>query len=268
MLAKLNSSITIIEEAAEVLECFNISVLTEHTKHLILIGDHQQLRPHVESFTLEKKYNFAISLFERLIINGIKYVSLEKQRRMRPDFADFIRVIYGNKYCDHESVEKYDNVKGLQQNLFFFDHRVEESHYEGSNSKTNDFEAKFIVAMTKYFIQQGYMPEKITIICMYLGQTLKIKKLLSQIEITKTIVSSVDNYQGEENDIVMISLVRSNPKNQIGLLYNTNILKCSQSCESLQTTLKVFKTFVYNWILSAIPYSVSLLLLLFTFSKT
>ena len=216
LLENLNSSITIIEEAAEVLECLNITVLTKHTKQLILIGDHQQLRPHVESYTLEKNYNFAVSLFERLVINGINFVTLEKQRRMRSDFADFIRVIYGNKYCDHESVAEYENIKGVQQNLFFFDHKYEESQTEGSKSKTNDFEANFIVYFTKYFVQQGYQPEQISIICMYLGQVIKIKRLLSQIGITKTIVASVDNYQGEENDILMISLVRSNEKNQIG----------------------------------------------------
>jgi len=216
-LEKLKSSITIIEEAAEVLECLNISVLTQNTKQLILIGDHQQLRPHVESYHLEKDYNFAFSLFERLVINGINFETLQEQRRMRPDFADFIRVIYGNKYTDHKSVLEYEYIKGITTNLFFFDHQYEENQTEGSKSKTNEFEAKFIVELTKYFVLQGYKAEQISIICMYLGQTIKIKRLLNQIEIIKnTIVASVDNYQGEENDIVIISLVRSNQQHSIG----------------------------------------------------
>ena len=41
LLEKLQSPITIIEEAAEVLEANTLSVLTDFTQHLILIGDHQ-----------------------------------------------------------------------------------------------------------------------------------------------------------------------------------------------------------------------------------
>jgi superfamily I DNA and/or RNA helicase len=35
-------------------------------------------------------------------------------------------------------------------------------------------------------------------------------------------VQVVDNYQGEENDIILLSLVRSNKKNEIGYLKNEN----------------------------------------------
>ena len=70
----------------------------------------------MESYTLESHYNFAISLFERLIIKGVPYVTLERQRRMRPDFADFIRIIYGDEYQDHESIMSYSDVKGVVKN--------------------------------------------------------------------------------------------------------------------------------------------------------
>ena len=43
-----------------------------------MIGDHQQLRPKLESYFLESKYKTNISLFERLISNGIEYVKLTK----------------------------------------------------------------------------------------------------------------------------------------------------------------------------------------------
>ena len=135
---------------------------------------------------------------------------------MRSDFADFIRIIYGNRYKDHESVLEYENIKGITTNLCFFNHNFEENAIETSKSKTNDFEANFIMKLANYFVLQGYKQEQISIICMYLGQTLKIRKLLTQINITKTIITSIDNYQGEENDIVIISLVRSNKRNEIG----------------------------------------------------
>lgn len=214
---QLDSPITIIEEAAEVLECFNISVLSPSLEHLIMIGDHQQLRPHIESYNLEKNYNFGISLFERLIINGINYVTLNRQRRMRPDFADFIRVIYDNNYFDHISVNDYENIRGINKNLCFFNHSFpENSSANGSKTKSNDEEAEMVCLLAKYFVQQEIPEEKITILTMYVGQTFKIRSLLRSKNLTKILVSTVDNYQGEENDIVIVSLVRSNPKNQIG----------------------------------------------------
>ena len=85
----------VIEEAAEVLESHCAAIITENIQHLILIGDHLQLRPKLESFNLEVKYKTNISLFERLINNGFDFITLIKQRRMRSDFADFVRLIYG-----------------------------------------------------------------------------------------------------------------------------------------------------------------------------
>lgn len=45
-------------------------------KHLILIGDHYQLKPKIKSFDLEKLYNANLSMFERLIDNDVPYVRL------------------------------------------------------------------------------------------------------------------------------------------------------------------------------------------------
>ena len=61
-----------IEEAAEILEAHLVTSLTESCKHLILIGDHQQLRPSTTVYELAKKYNLETSLFERMINNGLK----------------------------------------------------------------------------------------------------------------------------------------------------------------------------------------------------
>lgn len=215
-LEKLKAPITIIEEAAEVLETHTISVLTEHTQHLIMIGDHQQLKPHVSCYDLEKNYNFNISLFERLIKNGINFVSLKQQRRMRPEFADFIRLLYQD-YEDHESVFKYENIRGVNTNLFFFNHNWPESENSGLKSKVNIIEAYMITFFSRYLTQQNYKQEQITILTMYVGQTLAIKQLLKEYYLNIR-VATVDNYQGEENDIILVSLVRSNKERKLGFV--------------------------------------------------
>ena len=63
-----------VEEAAEVLEGHVISTLNQDCQHLILIGDHKQLRPNPTVYALARKYNLELSLFERMIDNGLKWV--------------------------------------------------------------------------------------------------------------------------------------------------------------------------------------------------
>lgn len=58
----------------------------------------------MESYYLETKYQTNISLFERLINNNYPCVTLTHQRRMKSKFADFIRLIYGENYKDHQEV--------------------------------------------------------------------------------------------------------------------------------------------------------------------
>ena len=57
----------IVEEAAEVLEAHIVTSMPETTQHLILIGDHQQLKPSPTVYDLAKKYNLDLSLFERMV---------------------------------------------------------------------------------------------------------------------------------------------------------------------------------------------------------
>lgn len=57
----------IVEEAAEVLEAHVVTSMPESTKQLILIGDHQQLKPSTTVFDLGQNYKLDVSLFERMV---------------------------------------------------------------------------------------------------------------------------------------------------------------------------------------------------------
>ena len=61
------AKVVIVEEAAEVLEAHIVTSLPQSTEHLILIGDHQQLKPSPTVYELAKKFNLEISLFERMV---------------------------------------------------------------------------------------------------------------------------------------------------------------------------------------------------------
>lgn len=137
MLSTVKSEVLVVEEAAQILEAHLITSLNPHTKQLILIGDHQQLRPSVNNMEMQTNYNLDISLFERLINNGFQNEMLLIQRRMRPEISEVVRKIYP-KVTDHASVLTKPNVRGLgQENYFFFNHDFPEEMMKNVLSKTN-----------------------------------------------------------------------------------------------------------------------------------
>ena len=66
----MKTEVLVVEEAAQILEAHLITSLNPHTEHMVLIGDHQQLRPSVNCLSMQTKYNLNISMFERLIKNN------------------------------------------------------------------------------------------------------------------------------------------------------------------------------------------------------
>eukprot|EP00347_Sterkiella_histriomuscorum_P002994 403366003 len=226
ILRNVQFSIVIVEEAAEVFEAHIISSLSEHSEHLVLIGDHQQLKPAPAVYELEKKYNLSMSLFERLVKNDYEYTTLSTQRRMRPEISSIVKLIYPN-LVDGEKVLNYPVIRGIDKSLYFFDHENQEDRDEGLMSKFNKFESNMIERFTKYLLQQNYKPERITILSLYMAQSLHIKRQIMEKyprdhEMRNVKVITVDNFQGEENDIIILSLVRSNQSNQIGYLKVSN----------------------------------------------
>lgn len=109
-------------------------------------------------------------------------------------------------------------VQGLNTNVFFVEHNHLEEEIKDGKSHRNSHEAKFVVALCQYLLHQEYKPEQITILTTYTGQLLCLRKLMPAKEFTGVKVHVVDKYQGEENDIVLLSLVRSNSHGKVGFL--------------------------------------------------
>lgn len=222
LLSRLQSKVILIEEAAEVLEAQIVTSMSPAIEHMVLIGDHQQLRPAVNSYRLAKDFHLEVSLFERLVKNNFRNSLLSQQRRMRPEVSDLVRLIYPS-LKDHPSVLNRKDIKGVPKNVFFFSHSNQESSTSNSGSKYNEFEAKMIVAFADYLVKQGYRTQSITILSLYLGQLLFLKDFVKKNKsLDGVLIKTVDNYQGEENEIIILSLVRSNKKNNIGFLKVSN----------------------------------------------
>ncbi|KAK4141737.1 helicase required for RNAi-mediated heterochromatin assembly 1 [Dichotomopilus funicola] len=112
-------------------------------------------------------------------------------------------------------------------------------------SKRNQFEAEMVLRTVRYLFQQGYAPDEVVLLTPYLGQVRVLRDLLvknqhdpvlseadknelvkmgivseaaAKVGRTPLRVSTIDNYQGEESDIVIISLTRSNDSGDIGFM--------------------------------------------------
>ena len=213
LLRLLDPKIIIIEEAGQVLESHILACLTPNLEQLVLIGDHQQLKPTVSTYEMAKTYGLDVSLFERLILNGFEHVQLKEQHRMRPEISRIIKESFYHDLKDHISVKRYPKIKGIHKSIFFVHHNQVEDKVQDGMSKINEYEALYLLKLAKYLKSQEYQPSQITILTTYLGQMMFIKSRDPKID-----VQVVDNYQGEENDIILLSLVRSNEQGSIGYL--------------------------------------------------
>ncbi|CAC5364919.1 NFX1-type zinc finger-containing protein 1 [Mytilus coruscus] len=220
-LSKVGPLITIIEEAAEVPEAHIVTAISPRCKHLILIGDHKQLQPKPAVHELAIKFNLSVSLFERMVKNNLSYHCLQRQHRMRPEISELVRHIYHTLY-DNENVYEYPSVKGIRKSVFFITHNKIEVFKDEGRSFSNEYEAEYLKELYLYLLKQRYKPSDITIITAYAGQMTCLEEKLPSSKFKGVKICVLDNYQGEENEIILLSLVRSNTTGDIGFLNREN----------------------------------------------
>ncbi|KAH8675878.1 P-loop containing nucleoside triphosphate hydrolase protein [Xylariales sp. PMI_506] len=248
--------IIIVEEAGEILEPHIIAAMGPNTQQLIQIGDHKQLRPKVNNYGLTvesgKGYDFNRSMFERLVMQERPFKTLLNQHRMRPEISELIRHNYPDLQ-DATETENRPSLRGFQQDIVFVDHQIKETKQNSyvdkldenaSGSKQNKFEAEMVLKCVRYLGQQGYRTQDLVILTPYLGQLSLLRNMLSgdhdpvlsdldchdlvdaglmtpaaaKIHKKSIKISTIDNYQGEEADIVIASLTRSNSEGDIGFM--------------------------------------------------
>ncbi|KAI0162134.1 P-loop containing nucleoside triphosphate hydrolase protein [Xylariaceae sp. FL1272] len=215
LLAALQPRTMLIEEAAETKEANILSAIYPSLQQLILVGDHQQLAPQCDTPYLEARpFYLRVSMFERLVKLNMPFTMLNMQRRMNPLLRKVLNPFYP-ALQDHPVVTRPNArppVPGMAVESYFFHHTWGE--YTDENlSKYNEMEAEMIIHFIDYLLMNGIDPAKITVLTFYRGQKKKIllefrKKLKHRQPFTN--VQTVDSYQGEENDIILLSLVRSN----------------------------------------------------------
>ncbi|GAM37931.1 hypothetical protein TCE0_033r08269 [Talaromyces pinophilus] len=192
---------------------------------------------------------------------ALPYSTLQTQRRMHPSIAELVRETLYPQLQDAPSVSEYPFVKGIRRRLFWLDHREPEGNPSNAEatatSRWNDYEVEMTTALVNHLVSQGeYGSDEIAILTPYLGQLQKLRRRLGasfaitlgdrdQDDLDKAglqedeeqaptptavkgtllqnlRVATIDNFQGEEASVVVISLVRSNPQNNCGFLRTSN----------------------------------------------
>ena len=204
-------------------ETGNHSSSESRLKRISLIGDHHQLPPVVKNISFSKYSNLDQSLFTRLIRLGVPSIDLNKQGRARPEIAK----LYSWRYNDLGNLDHVSVMPDfLRANAgFLHTHQIiNVEDYEGRGESTptayfyqNVGEAEFSVALFQYMVLIGYPPEKISILTTYNGQKDLLNDIISQRcgvdtplgGVRPGAISTVDHYQGQQNDFVILSLVRT-----------------------------------------------------------
>ncbi|KRH94636.1 tRNA-splicing endonuclease positive effector (SEN1) [Pseudoloma neurophilia] len=209
-IANISFDFLIIDEACQSVETSTLIPLKFNPIKIILIGDPRQLPPTV----LSKSKPYASSLFDRLM-KSQPVLLLDVQYRMHPEIADF-----PNKYF-YQSMLKNDISVLKRQNPYatflkpmsFL--KTQSNDNSDQNSYANSGEARIVLEIVKELMirnQKYNLTSKIGIITPYKAQQYKIKTMLKQIspDIFKFVsVNTVDGFQGQEKDIIIISAVRS-----------------------------------------------------------
>lgn len=221
MIKDLKYSTLIIDEASQALEpeCWNAMLKCEK---VILAGDHLQLAPTVKSVEA-KKLGLADTLLSRLT-NNIKHTYLLKtQYRMNERILSFSNAeFYDNQLISADGIKTW-TLDSDDKPLVVIDTSgcgFDEVLNPKSLSRYNDGE--FFI-LREHFLQEAnkYLNHTIGIISPYKEQ---VKYLRQKIEEDETFrnqdieIDSIDGFQGQEKDIIYISLVRSNAKGEIGFL--------------------------------------------------
>lgn len=200
----------IIDEAAQAIApaVWSISELAEQ---IVLAGDHQQLPATIKS-DRAKDLELDKSVLEMAQELDLPMQLLDTQYRMNAEIIAFSNhYFYGNQLKTHASNHDLclegDDLKAVE----FIDTAgcgYEESKHPETGAIFNESE----ISIIEQRVQQ-LKSEQLAIITPYRAQLTKIRQRIPQVN-----ANTIDSFQGQEQDVIIISLCRCNEVNEIGFL--------------------------------------------------
>lgn len=220
-----------IDEAAQALEaaCW---IAIRRASRVVLAGDHCQLPPTVKSIAALKG-GLGTTLMERIVARKPSVVTLlTVQYRMNEQIMRFSSNWFYDGRVESAPEVKYRGILDYDNPITWIDTSesgAKEEFVGESFGRINKTEAELTLeALKNYFIKIGRQriaDEHIDVgvISPYRAQVQLLRRMVRKAEFFKPYrgcitVNTVDGFQGQERDIIVISLVRSNDDGQIGFL--------------------------------------------------
>ncbi|VAH45772.1 unnamed protein product [Triticum turgidum subsp. durum] len=220
----------LIDESTQATEPECLIPLVLGVKQVVLVGDHCQLGP-VIMCKKAARAGLAQSLFERLVILGVKPFRLQVQYRMHPCLSEFPSNCFYEGTLQNGVTANERQSSGIDfpwpvpnRPMFFYVQMGVEEISASGTSYLNRTEAANVEKIVTTFLRSGVVPSQIGVITPYEGQRAYIVNYMSRNgslrqQLYKEIeVASVDSFQGREKDYIILSCVRSNEHQGIGFL--------------------------------------------------
>ncbi|OWK62012.1 RNA helicase aquarius isoform X2 [Lonchura striata] len=219
----------LMEESAQILEIETfIPLLLQNPqdgfsrlKRWIMIGDHHQLPPVIKNMAFQKYSNMEQSLFTRFVRVGVPTVDLDAQGRARASLCNLYNWRYKN-LGNLPHVQLLPEFRTANAGFLYDFQLINVEDFNGvGESEPNPYfyqnlgEAEYVVAVFMYMCLLGYPADRISILTTYNGQKHLIRDVINQRCGNNPLigrpnkVTTVDRFQGQQNDYILLSLVRT-----------------------------------------------------------
>ena len=227
----------VIDECSQALEAACWIALPKAPK-AILAGDHMQLSPTVISQKAEQG-GLGLSLMERAVEKFGKegYRLLKRQFRMHTDIMTWpSQEMYGGQLEADPTVAGHllkdlpfvKSTDETEMSLLLVDtagSHLEEEVFE--TSRCNRGEAGIIAILLQRLVDAGVPETSVAVITPYNYQVEMVRAHITHLKDIE--VRSVDGFQGREKEAILCSLVRSNPKRELGFICDRRRLNVAVS---------------------------------------
>eukprot|EP00605_Chrysophyceae_sp_TOSAG23-4_P000054 GSChrysophyteH1.ASY1.ANO1.56.1 assembled CDS len=202
--------VVIIDEAAQALEASCWIPLLQGRK-AVLAGDHHQLAPTIKSAAAERQ-GLNMTLFERILRDNQEAPIMALARCSR---------LLNTQYRMNALISDWSSKTTYDNRLFSGSDAVDDPAAEDSTrssgmSSSNEHEVQLVLHHVRA-LTRGLSPEQIGVITPYNGQ-LELLRTVLKPEFPTLEIRTVDSFQGGEKEAIVMSLVRSNHRGQVGFL--------------------------------------------------
>ena len=222
--------VLIVDEAGQSIEAETLIAFQHSPRKVLLVGDTKQLPATVLS-ERAKQHGFDRSMMERLEQNNVSQLRpqlrLDTQYRMHAEISRWPSdQYYAGRLITHNSVSAHVN-RGLTQAVAFYD-ISSGKELSSRTSRQNNIEANYVIDLIRK-LRETDKTSRIGVITFYAAQLDALQDLLereaSPIK-QKVTINTVDGFQGDERDIIILSCVCANGRT-IGFLDDARRLNVS-----------------------------------------